>query len=361
MKPGGDARPQYDERYKRLFASPRMVEDLLRAFVSGDELDAGNFSTLEKLSAEFVSDELLKRHGDTVWRLEVGGGTAYLLVLLEFQARDDRYMALRILSYTSLLYQELVRNKALDKQGRLPAVVPVVLYNGSPPWQAPREVGRLIAPVGKRLAPYQPSQQYVVVDEQHVGEDAVPVGNLMRAVLGLEQSRTPADLARVSSALTEWLAGKENAELRRVFLDWLQSLMEQVTPAGEELPAMASLEEVTMTTEERLREWPKQFLREGREQGLEQGIEQGIKQGIEQGIKRGREEGIEQGIERGREQERGLLCRMAAHRFGAETGERLAALLADADADRLAEAGDWLVRCEAGAEFLARVEAISRA
>ena len=37
-------------------------------------------------------------------------------------------MALRILTYTSLLYQELVRNDALDAGGRLPAVLPVVLY-----------------------------------------------------------------------------------------------------------------------------------------------------------------------------------------------------------------------------------------
>ena len=117
MKPGREAGPRHDERYKRLFASRRMVEDLLRAFVSRDQLDADDFSTLEKLSSEYVSDELLKRHGDTVWRLQVGGNTAYLLVLLEFQARDDRYMALRILTYTSLLYQELLRrgNCAVSK------------------------------------------------------------------------------------------------------------------------------------------------------------------------------------------------------------------------------------------------------
>ena len=37
---------------------------------------------------------------------------------------------------------------------------------------------------------------------------------------------------------------------------------------------------------------------------------------------------------------------MAARRFGAETAERLAALLSGiADADHLTEAGDWLVRC----------------
>ena len=120
-----------------------------------------------------------------------------------------------------------------------------------------------------------------------------------------------------------------------------------------------------MTTEERLREWPQQFLREGREQGLVQGREQGLVQGREQGLVQGREQGLEQGLERGLEQglehERGLLCRMAARRFGAETRERLAALLAViADADHLAEAGDWLVQCEDGDEFLAHVQQIAR-
>ena len=51
---------------------------------------------------------------------------------------------------------------------------------------------------------------------------------------------------------------------------------------------------------------------------------------------------------------------MAARRFGAETAERLAALLPGiADADHLTEAGDWLVRCADGDEFLARVEQIA--
>ena len=40
-------------------------------------------------------------------------------------------MALRILAYTSLLYQELVRNGAVGAGERLPAVLPVVLYTAS--------------------------------------------------------------------------------------------------------------------------------------------------------------------------------------------------------------------------------------
>ena len=63
-------------------------------------------------------------------------------MLLEFQSRDDPWMAFR----TGLLYQELVRNQAPDvAAGRMPAVLPVVLYNGTDPWLAAREARALIA------------------------------------------------------------------------------------------------------------------------------------------------------------------------------------------------------------------------
>ena len=80
-----------------------------------------------------------------------------------------------------------------------------------------------------------------------------------------------------------------------------------------------------MTLEDRVKEWPAQWMREGREQGLAQGLAQGREQGLEH--------------------ERTLLRRMAALRFGAETGERAAALMADiGEADQLADIGDCLVK-----------------
>ena len=337
----GDAGPMQDPNYKRLFSFPRMVEDLLRGFLPGQWLAELDFSTLDKLPTEYVSDELLKRHGDCVWRVRRRGGWLYLLVLLEFQSTDEPRMALRILAYTSLLYQELVRNDALDAGGRLPAVLPIVLYNGEARWRAAVEVGELIAPVGPELAPYQPSQRYHVVDERHVGAEDLPGTNLMAAVLGLEQSRTPGDVVRVAGLLVEWLRDPRDRELKRTFTDWVWRLAGQFTPGDAEPAPVRTLEGVRMTLEERLAEWPKQWFREGHEQGVREGVEQGIERGIEQGL----------------EHERALLRRLAASRFGAETAERLSGVLAGiADPEGLAEVGEWLVRCETGGEFLARVD-----
>ena len=315
----------HDENYKKLFAFPRMVEDLLRVVVTSEWIEEADFSTLRKLSAEYVSDELRRRHGDTVWRVRLGHGWLHVLVLLEFQSRDDPDMALRILEYTALLYRELARNEALGRDGLRPPVLPVVLYNGAARWKAAREVRELISPVGPSLSPHQPSQRYLVLDERHVKKDDVPGRNLMTAVVALEQSRSPADLVRVVDALQERLRDPRDDELRRAFAEWVQRLATRLAPAGEEeLPSERTLEEVKMTLEERVSQWPVQW------------IEQGLKQGLEH--------------------ERALLCRMAASRFGADTSEHLSAALAEiTDQNRLADIGDWLVRCDTGEEFLDRV------
>ena len=238
-----------------------------------------------------------------------------------------------------------MRNDALDARGRLPPVLPIVLYNGDSRWKAAVEVGELIAPVGPELAPYQPSQRYVVVDERHVGAEDLPGRNLMAAVLGLEQSRTPEDVVRVAGLLAEWLRDPRDDGLKGAFTDWVWRLAGQFEPGDAELPAVRTLEGVRMTLEERLAEWPKQWLHEG----IEQGREQGMREGVEQGMK----EGVEQGLAH----ERALLRRQVASRFGAQTAERLTRVLADiTDPEDLAEVGEWLVRCETGSEFLARVD-----
>ena len=133
--------------------------------------------------------------------------------------------------------------------------------------------------------------------------------------------------------LGEGSRGSADDELRRAFTDWVRRIAERLMPGGGNLAAEMTLEDVRMTLVERVSEWPKQWVREGREQGMREGIEQG------------------------RAEERALLCRQAASRFGTDTAERLSVALAGiADPERLAEVGEWLVRCETGEAFLERMD-----
>ena len=347
-----DKDPGSDPIYKRLYAFPEMVADLLRSVLPADALGALDLATLDKVPASYVGDDYRQRHGDTVWRVERAGRWTYVLVLLEFQSSSDATMALRVLEYTAMLYRELLRRK-MAEPGRLPPVLPIVLYNGESPWGAARNVGELIEEPGPALLAYQPSQRYAMVDERHASADYA--GERTRAVALLEQSRSPADLTRVAAVLVDILGGADADELRRAFADWLWVLFRRMH-SPEELPATPpelTLEEVRMTLEERVARWPEQWRQQGVEEGIERGIEQGIERGIEQGIERGMERGVEEGIARGLAQQRERLRRQAEARFGARTAERLSASLRREDDPRRLDAiAMAVVRCETGEDLI---------
>ena len=129
---------EHDASYKLLFSHARMVEDLLRGFVHESWVRDVDWSTLERVSDSQISDDLRSRRDDLVWRVRWGPDWLYLYLLLEFQSTVDTYMAVRVLVYVGLLYQALIRAGQLPPSGKLPPVVPIVLYNGRGRWTAPR-------------------------------------------------------------------------------------------------------------------------------------------------------------------------------------------------------------------------------
>jgi predicted transposase YdaD len=77
-------------------------------------LGHGAHSTLEKVPGSFVTDNLRDRENDLIWRLRVQGEWLYVYLLLEFQSSVDPLMAVRLMTYVGLLYQDLDRRKELS-------------------------------------------------------------------------------------------------------------------------------------------------------------------------------------------------------------------------------------------------------
>ena len=322
-----------DASRKLLFSHPRMVEDLLGGFVARPWSDALDFATLENRPAAFVSDGLRQRYGDSLWRLRCGG--TWLYVPLEFQSTVDRSMAVRLLTYTGLLYQDLLRLGEVDPDGKLPPVLPVVLYNGRRSrWTVPLDVMGTVSSGVEALTWYQPSLRYFLLDVGRYGVDDLPHGNLVSALILLENSHTPAELQRALDRLAALVRGPGERELKRAFGEWIRRVLLRGRFPEATLERAAELEEERTMLEEQVEEWTRQWFEEGREEGRKQG----------------------------RAEERALLRRLTARKFGAGTAERLSGVLNGlADPERLAEVGEWIIECETSAELLGRAGSIDQA
>lgn len=105
-----------------------MGQDVLRGVVQEEWLSQVDFSTLEIEKGDFVSDRLVKRLNDAVWRVQFRDDWLYVYLASEFQSTVDPWKALRMMVYVGLLYQHLVRGGKLTQAGRLPPVSRLVLY-----------------------------------------------------------------------------------------------------------------------------------------------------------------------------------------------------------------------------------------
>ena len=293
----------HDALYHRLFSHPGMVAQLLRDFLAEPWLADLDLDGMQRLNAKLHAGTGERREGDMIWRIpRRGGGDAYLVLLLEFQSTPDPWMALRVLVYAGLLWQHLVKEKRLPPDGRLPPVMPVVLYNGDPRWAAPLALSELVGlPEDSPLWRWQPGMRYHVVDEGAFGEGNLAGRDTLPALLfRLEGSPDPERVVALADALLAWFARHPGFEgLRSVFAELLGVM---VGPLAPDVRVPEELLEVRNMLASRAETWKQQWLQEGRQEGEQKGRQEGRQEGEQKGRLAG---------------EAAILIRQLERRFGA--------------------------------------------
>lgn len=274
----GKERMSHDPAYKQFFSNPEMVESLLRDFVSADFIADLDFSTLERCSGSYVTDDLRERHDDIVWRVGWKKGSwCYVALLLEFQSTPDHWMALRTLSYTTLLLLDLVKTGKVRENEGLPPVFPIVIYNGGKAWKAPQEVAALFAPMPEGLKYYRPQHRHFLLDESRVsGEELDKSKGLVAQLLRLERAQEPEQVRQIVRELIARLHGPEYLSLRRAFTVWLGRVVLKRSGITEEIPEFQDLREVDAMLEERAAQWKNEYITLGRKEGEAKGLGRGV-------------------------------------------------------------------------------------
>ena len=268
---------EHDAGYRALFSDKQMVADLLRGFVREPWVQELDLDTLEQVSASFVSERFQKREGDVIWRVRFRGQWLYVYLLIEFQSTVDRYMALRLMVYVGLLYQRLIEEKQLAEDGKLPPVLPIVLYNGDRRWNAALEVSELLADCPEELKRYRPQMRYFLLDEQ-AQDDATLAGmkNLAALVFRFEKCRTREEFLDVIDAVRQWAEAPEHQETARRLARWVAMILfPERSEGGEPALDLDDLTESGTMLKERVKQWAQELREEGKAEGWQEGKAEG--------------------------------------------------------------------------------------
>ena len=84
--------------------------------------------------------------GDVLWTVPTKSGhSCYIYFLIEHQERPEHLMAARIFRYIAGVYGLILQEDRFAKGGEpLPVVIPIVLYCGDKPWNAPTRFADLL-------------------------------------------------------------------------------------------------------------------------------------------------------------------------------------------------------------------------
>ena len=261
--------------YKQSFSHQQVVEALLSGFIHEEWVEHVDLSTLEKPNGQYISEELLQRSEDVIWcvKLNLPDGRQewlYLYLLIEFQSRSDRWMALRLLTYICLLYQDLIKSGQV-KRGKLPPVFPIVIYNGKPKWRASLEVAELIAAPGS-LSRFTPRFRHHLLDEGQVPRQELQSmpDNLLAHLITLETCRpTSMEAQEATSALAKYFRRYRDSaydSLRRSFMVFYQrSIFSKLNP-GEAIEEFKDFQEIEAMYATRIEEWSNEIRQESRQE-----------------------------------------------------------------------------------------------
>jgi len=178
------SKKSHDSAYKYLFKNKRIFLQLLKSFVHEDFIKTIQLENLELFDKSFISDELLDRESDLIYKINHDDKEYFIYILLEFQSTVDKSIPVRMFSYILLLYDSIYKN---SKKGFLPNIFPILLYNGRDDWTIPTNLNQLIE---KNIPDrYIPSFEYFPIIEKDIPDEILEqLHNLVAAVMSTSKN-----------------------------------------------------------------------------------------------------------------------------------------------------------------------------
>lgn len=275
----------HDKGYKWLLSSREIFLQLLKSFINQPWVNEINENEVKRADKSFIAKDFLEKEADLVYEVNLRGQTVVFYILLELQRKVDFSMPYRLLNYMSGIWQNylnlLPQEEGIEqKDFRLPAIVPIVLYNGAPSWTAARSLREMLAGeqlFGNNLLNFE----YILLDVNRY-EDAELLGlsNTIGAAFLLDKnSCRPEELRKLLGDLFVALQNATEAELI-IFQRWMRYIIQPRLSTNQQEAFEAELnqldnKEVRKMVFANLEKSLDNIKEEGRQEGLQKGLQKG--------------------------------------------------------------------------------------
>jgi Putative transposase, YhgA-like. len=222
----------HDRSYKDLYSNKivflNLVKEMLKAPWAND-LKEDNLILVDK---EYILSDYEENESDIVYKANIGGKEVIFYILLEFQSTVDYRMPLRLLFYINEIFRDHIKNLTVEdrknKKGfKVPAIVPIVLYNSIRKWNAPKYFKDIVNKsemFGDNIVNFR--YELFDVNHQYTKEELIKNNNITSAIFLLDQKVEPLEfLNRLKAVALEFnrLATREKEILKH----WINNTVDE--------------------------------------------------------------------------------------------------------------------------------------
>ena len=181
----------HDKSYKDLYSKKEIAIDLFKNLLKKDWAQNITENDLTLVNKSFVTSDYEETECDIVYKANINNIEVIFYILLEFQSTVDYRMPLRLLFYMCEILRDTAVNSKHHKNCRdikIPAVVPIVLYNGKDVWDVPTEFRKIIyneSLFGPSLLNF--SYDVVDINNDYTKEQLLDNKNVTAAIFLLDQ------------------------------------------------------------------------------------------------------------------------------------------------------------------------------
>ncbi len=282
------------EQFTRTEVASSFFKEYLPTLVSEEIV----WGSLQLVPGDFVQKALNNRKSDILYQCKVGKSSCFLYLHLEHQRTPSADMPYRMLVYMVNIWQQFEKQSPDEK---IPVVLPIVLYQGTTPWNPSTKFHDFINPPDS-LKAHVPDFEFRMIDLSHLEDDQIK-GELILQIglLTMKHIDNPLLTDFLFKKLTPMFFALDE---KKTGLEYLETILYYLSQGSDKLDkdyviqnlknysGPKTFKEVFMTLAE---QWTQEGILKGIEEGMLKGIEEGMLKGVEKGMLKGVEKGMLKG------------------------------------------------------------------
>lgn len=294
-EPSGKSNHQLqDKGYKKLFSNKEIFIEFLQTFVKEDWVRNIDEDNLVRVDKEYLLQDYRKKEADIVYRMKFENPLtkeveeAIFYVLFELQSSVDRLMPYRLLMYMVQIWkQELSSVSLREAQGKdykLPAIVPIVLYNGPQNWDVETRFKEMVSK-SDQFKDWTVDFKYILIDvDAYEERELLEISNTISLIIMMDQNIVTKDRKIFINRLEKIVDARDKlpAEKLELIYEWLKEVLLVRFPIEEGTQIIENMREGKAMTYaiERLFD-------NIEEESMEKGIEKGVLKVAVKAIRKG--------------------------------------------------------------------------